>query len=91
MNDVVIELQNVKKIFKMDGVETHALRGVNLKIKKQEFVAIMGPSGSGKSTLLYMVGAPDKPTSGNIILDGVNISTFKESNLARLQGKKIGF
>jgi putative ABC transport system ATP-binding protein len=91
MTNSVIELQNVKKIYQMDGVETHALRGVDLKIKKQEFVAIMGPSGSGKSTLLHMVGALDKPTSGKIILDGVDISTFKESELARLRGKKIGF
>lgn len=90
MHDVIIELQNVKKIYKMDGVETPALRGVNLKIKKEEFVAIMGPSGSGKSTLLHMVGALDKPTSGKIILDGVDISTLKESDLARLRGKKIG-
>lgn len=90
MNDVVIELQNVKKIYKMDGVETHALRGVDLKIKKEEFIAIMGPSGSGKSTLLHMVGTLDKPTSGKIILDGVDISTLKESELARLRGKKIG-
>jgi putative ABC transport system ATP-binding protein len=90
MNDVIIELQNVKKIYKMDGVETPALRGVDLKIKKEEFVAIMGPSGSGKSTLLHMVGALDKPTSGKIILDGVDISTLKESDLARLRGKKIG-
>jgi putative ABC transport system ATP-binding protein len=80
----------VKKIYKMDGVETHALRGIDLKIKKEEFVAIMGPSGSGKSTLLHMVGALDKPTSGKIILDGVDISTLKESELARLRGKKIG-
>jgi putative ABC transport system ATP-binding protein len=90
MNDIIIELQNVKKIYKMDGVETHALRGVDLKIKKEEFVAIMGPSGSGKSTLLHMVGALDKPTSGKVILDGVDISTLKESDLARLRGKKIG-
>ena len=82
MNDVVIELQNVKKIYKMDGVETPALRGVDLKIKKQEFIAIMGPSGSGKSTLLHMVGALDKPTYGRIILDGVDISTLKESPLS---------
>ena len=91
MTNSVIELKNVKKIYKMDGVETHALRGVDLKIKKQEFIAIMGPSGSGKSTLLHMVGALDKPSSGKIILDGMDISTLKESELARLRGKKIGF
>ena len=91
MNHAIIELQNVKKIYKMNGVETHALRGIDLKIKKEEFIAIMGPSGSGKSTLLHMIGALDKPTNGKIIIDGVDISTLKESELARLRGKKIGF
>ena len=91
MNDIIIELQNVKKIYKLDSIETHALRGVDLKIKKKEFIAIMGPSGSGKSTLLHMVGALDKPSFGKIILDGVDISKLKESELARLRGKKIGF
>jgi putative ABC transport system ATP-binding protein len=90
MKTTVIELQDVKKIYKMDGVETPALRGVDLKINKGEFVAIMGPSGSGKSTLLHMVGALDTPTSGKVFLDGVDISTLKESDLARLRGKKIG-
>jgi len=90
MSDVVIELQEVKKIYKMDGVETPALRGINLKINKGQFIAIMGPSGSGKSTLLHMIGALDTPTSGKILLDGVDIATLKESDLARLRGKKIG-
>ena len=87
----VIELQDVKKIYQMNGVITPALRGVNLQIAKGEFLAIMGPSGSGKSTLLHMIGALDKPTEGKIILDGVDISTLKESALARLRGRKIGF
>ncbi len=87
----VIELQDVKKIYQMNGVTTPALRGVNLQIAKGEFLAIMGPSGSGKSTLLHMIGALDKPTEGKIILDGVDISTLKESALARLRGRKIGF
>ena len=91
MNTPVIELRRIKKIYKMDGVETHALRGVDLSIFKNEFVAIMGPSGSGKSTLLHMIGALDRPTEGRILLDGVDISTLKESDLARLRGKKIGF
>ena len=90
MADVIIELQSVKKIYKMDGVETPALRGVDLKINRGQFVAIMGPSGSGKSTLLHMVGALDTPTSGRVLLDGVDISTLKESDLARVRGKKIG-
>jgi len=91
MNDIVIELQNVKKVYKMDGVETHALRGIDLQIRKKEFIAIMGPSGSGKSTLLHMVGALDKPSYGKILLDNVDISQLKESDLARLRGNKIGF
>ncbi len=90
-NDIIIELRNVKKIYKMNGVETHALRGVDLQIRKKEFLAIMGPSGSGKSTLLHMIGALDIPTSGQIILDGIDISILHESDLARLRGKKIGF
>ena len=90
-NNIIIELQDVKKIYQMDGVETHALRGVDLKIRKRDFLAIMGPSGSGKSTLLHMIGALDIPTSGKIILDGTDISTLHESNLARLRGEKIGF
>jgi len=91
MMNPVIELQDVKKIYQMDGVTTPALRGVDLKIHKGEFLAIMGPSGSGKSTLLHMIGALDKPTSGKIILDGIDVSTLKDSALARLRGKKIGF
>jgi len=91
LDETIIELQNVKKIYNMSGVKTHALRGVDLKIKRKDFLAIMGPSGSGKSTLLHMIGALDKPTAGKIILDGVDIATLNESNLARLRGKKIGF
>ena len=91
MDNAVIELQNVKKIYKMEGVETPALRGVDLKIKKGEFMAIIGPSGSGKSTLLHMIGVLDRPTSGKIYLDGIDISKLNDSELARLRGKKIGF
>jgi putative ABC transport system ATP-binding protein len=90
MTSPIIELHDVKKIYKMNGVETPALSGVSLKINKGQFVAIMGPSGSGKSTLLHMVGALDTPTSGKVFLDGVDVSTLKESDLARLRGKKIG-
>ncbi len=91
MDNAAIELQNVKKIYKMEGVETPALRGVDLKIKKGEFITIIGPSGSGKSTLLHMIGVLDRPTSGKIYLDGIDISKLNDSELARLRGKKIGF
>jgi len=87
----VIELNQVSKSYKMDEVEVKALNNVDLKINKKEFVAIMGPSGSGKSTLLHMVGCLDRPTEGKIFLDGTDISTLNDSELARLRGNKLGF
>jgi len=87
----VIRLQNVSKVYGMDGVEVPALDGINLDINQNEFVAIMGPSGSGKSTLLQMVGCLDRPSSGKIFLDGVDISTLSDSQLAKMRGGKIGF
>ena len=90
-NNAIIELKNVWKTYQMEDVEVQALRGVDLKIKKEEFTAIMGPSGSGKSTLLQMIGVLDRPTSGKIYLDGVDISKLNDSDLARLRGEKIGF
>ena len=87
----VIELKNVWKIYKMGKVEVPAIRGLNLKVRKGEFLSIMGPSGSGKSTAMNMIGALDIPSKGSIYLDGKDISTFSESNLSQLRGKKIGF
>jgi len=89
--ETIIELKNVWKIYQLGEVEVHALRDVDLKIKKEEFVAVMGPSGSGKSTLLQMIGVLDRPTSGKIYLDGGDISKLNDTELARLRGKKIGF
>ncbi len=87
----VIKIQNVWKTYTMGEVEVHALRGLNLDIRKGEFVAIMGPSGSGKSTCVNMVGALDIPTKGEIFLDHKNIAHLSESELAQIRGKKIGF
>jgi putative ABC transport system ATP-binding protein len=87
----VIELDRVSKVYKMDEVEVPALNGVDLKIRKKEFVAIMGPSGSGKSTLLHMIGCLDRPSSGKVFLDGSDVSKLNDSQLARTRGKKIGF
>jgi len=87
----VIELQKVHKIYLMGEVEVPALRGIDLAINEGEFVAIIGHSGSGKSTLLNMVGSLDLPTSGRIKLDGIDIASLSESDLAQLRGKKIGF
>jgi len=89
--DIIIELQNVRKTYKMGDVSVHALCGIDLKIKNGEFVAIIGHSGSGKSTLMNMVGSLDLPTSGKIMLDKVDITSLSESELAQWRGKKIGF
>ena len=91
MSNNIIELKNVRKIYELGEVKVQALRDVDLKIEKEEFVAIMGPSGSGKSTLLHMIGVLDRPTSGKIYLDGTDISKLNDSELARLRGEKIGF
>ena len=87
----VIHLEDVWKTYSMGEVKVHALRAVSLDIRQGEFVAIMGPSGSGKSTMVNMVGCLDIPTKGKIYLDGKDISSLSESDLAMVRGKKIGF
>lgn len=87
----VISIKNVKKYYKIEDNIIKALDGVDIKINKGEFVAIMGPSGSGKSTCVNMIGSLDKPTSGEIFLDGKNIAEMSDNSLAQLRGKKIGF
>ncbi len=91
MKESIIKLENVWKIYEMGAVKVNALRGVNLEIKRGEFVAIMGPSGSGKSTAVNMVGSLDIPTKGKVYLEGHDISKMPESTLAQLRGRKIGF
>jgi len=87
----IIELKDVWKIYQIGEVKVEALRGLNLKIYPGEFVAIQGPSGSGKSTAMNMVGCLDIPSKGHVYLDGQDISRLKESDLAQIRGKKIGF
>jgi putative ABC transport system ATP-binding protein len=87
----IIELRDVWKIYKMGEVEVPALRGLNLKVYPEEFIAIMGPSGSGKSTAMHMIGCLDIPTKGKVFLDSEDISTLEESDLAQIRGRKIGF
>ncbi|MGN0011500.1 MAG: ABC transporter ATP-binding protein, partial [Marinilabiliaceae bacterium] len=88
---VVIELQDVRRDFKVGDETVHALRGVSFKIYEGEFVTIMGTSGSGKSTLLNQLGCLDTPTSGEYILDGVSVRTMSKNQRARLRNRKIGF
>lgn len=87
----IIEVSNVRKVYKNDSVETIALEGISFKVQKGEFVAIMGPSGSGKSTLMHILGLLDKPTSGKYFLDDEDVSLLNEDRLAELRNRKIGF
>ncbi|MBQ2535012.1 MAG: ABC transporter ATP-binding protein [Prevotella sp.] len=88
---VVIELQDVRREFKVGSEVVKALRGVSFKIYEGEFVTIMGTSGSGKSTLLNQLGCLDTPTSGEYYLDGVSVRTMTKNQRARLRNRKIGF
>ena len=90
-NRIMIEVKNIKKIYKTGDVEFQALGGVSFKIEDGEFVAIMGPSGSGKSTLMHILGALDTPTSGSYFLDNRDVSTMSEDELADIRKDKIGF
>ena len=90
-SDTIIKLENVWKIYRIGEVKVPALRGLNLKIKKGEFVAIQGASGSGKSTALNSIGCLDVPTKGKVFLEGRDISKLPESELAQIRGRKIGF
>jgi putative ABC transport system ATP-binding protein len=86
-----IETVDLLKTYVTGAVEYPALRGVNLRVARGEYVAIVGPSGSGKTTLLNLIGALDKPTKGEVYIDGIPISKLDHNQLAELRGKKIGF
>jgi putative ABC transport system ATP-binding protein len=90
-NRPIIEIKDLRKIYKMGSQEVHALRGLNLSIHSNEYVAVMGPSGSGKSTLMNMVGCLDTPTSGEYILNGRNVSELTDDDLAEVRNQEIGF
>ncbi len=90
-NDVIIEFNDIHKIYDLGLTKVHALRGINLKIHKNEYVAIMGPSGSGKSTLMNIIGCLDVPTVGRYVLNSHDVSKLDEDELARIRNKEIGF
>lgn len=87
----ILETKSLKKIYGTDDTAVHALDGVNFRVEHGEFVAIVGTSGSGKSTLLHMLGGLDRPTSGEVIVDGKEIFTLKDEELTIFRRRKIGF
>ncbi len=87
----VIVTENIWKTYSMGDQEVHALRGVNLRIRRNEYVAIMGPSGSGKSTLMNLIGCLDTPTQGKYWLNAHDVSELNDDQLARIRNKEIGF
>mgnify|MGYP006134074407 FL=1 len=91
MSDIVLELQNVTKIYGEGDTQVKALDDVSFSIKRGEFVLIVGSSGSGKSTLLNMIGLLDKPTSGKVILDGKQTTTLNDGQVSQYRNEKLGF
>jgi putative ABC transport system ATP-binding protein len=89
--DYVIDAEGLAKVYRMGEVEVHALRGVSFRIKRGEVVAFMGPSGSGKSTLMNILGCLDLPTSGKYMLDGEEVGTLNDDQLANIRNRKVGF
>lgn len=88
---IVVSARNVRKVYQMGDIETHALRGVDLDIRAGEYMSIMGPSGSGKSTFFNMIGGLDKPTEGKVFIDEVDIAQLDAFELAWLRCRKVGY
>jgi macrolide transport system ATP-binding/permease protein len=91
MADVVISVSDLHKTYQLGDLEVRALRGISLTIERGEFIAIMGASGSGKSTLMNIVGCLDRPTAGRYLLEGVDVASLSEPDLARIRSRRIGF
>jgi putative ABC transport system ATP-binding protein len=91
MSALVIDIRDLTRVYQMGAEEVHALRGVSLQIRRNEYAAIMGPSGSGKSTLMNLIGCLDTPTSGEYWLNGQEVSRMPDDALARVRNREIGF
>ncbi len=91
MDDIVITVKDLSKIYKMGEIEVTALCGVSFEIQRGEILSIMGPSGSGKSTLMNLLGCLDRPTSGEYILDGEAVAKLNDDQLASIRNRKVGF
>ncbi|HZP50836.1 ABC transporter ATP-binding protein [Actinocrinis sp.] len=91
LSGAAIEARDVRRVYKLDGVEVAALRGVSLRIDEGEYVAITGPSGSGKSTLMHLLGCLDRPTSGTLLIGGRDIAKLGDADLAQVRNEEIGF
>jgi len=87
----IVRTRGVRRVYKMGKLELEALKGIDLEIKRSEYISIMGPSGSGKSTLFNMIGALDKPTSGKVYIDEVDVAQLDAYELAWLRCRKIGY
>jgi len=91
VRESVVVLRNLWKIYRMGETSVEALRGVDLRVRRGEYVAVLGPSGSGKSTLLNIIGGLDRPTEGLVFVNGENLRRLSESRLARFRARNIGF
>lgn len=91
MARTILEISHISKVYRMDGVSFSALSDISFDIHEGEYVAIMGPSGSGKSTLMHSIGCLDRPSSGVIRIDGIDIAKTNDKELAQIRNKKIGF
>jgi putative ABC transport system ATP-binding protein len=90
-NEIIIETRGLKKLYQMGSETIHALAGVDMQIRRNEYIAIMGPSGSGKSTLMNLIGCLDTPTEGEYILNGTPVQGLDDDELARIRNREIGF
>lgn len=91
MDQPIIKTQNLRKTYKMGNTLVHALQSISMEVHRNEYIALMGPSGSGKSTLMNLLGCLDSPSSGEFFLNGTNVSTLEDDELADIRNKQIGF